>query len=372
MSPRRHPAVVALLLATSAVVLHLSPTFAQSPAAPPQPSSPQRANPTEVTLLATDSFALSDDILASFQAQHGVPIQVLRVGDAGAMVNQAILSKEHPFADVLYGVDNTFLSRALDAGIFEPYAVTDLEALPPALRLDPQDRVTPVDYGDVCLVLDLKAFGSGGLPTPTSLRDLTLPVYKGKLVVENPATSSPGLAFLLASIEQFGETGSYTWHDYWRDLRANDVAVTAGWDDAYYSTFSGGSDSSGAAGDRPIVVSYATDPAAAVYAASPAPDVSPLGIVPSSCFRQVEFAGVLAGTDDAALARALLDFLVSQPVQEDIPPNMYVLPALPAARLPDAFARFNEAPAQPLTMQPALIGANRERWLAEWTDLVLH
>ena len=271
---------------------------------------------------------------------------------------------------MLYGVDNTFLSRALDAGIFEPYAATGLDALPAALRLDPQDRVTPVDYGDVCVVLDLKAFGGSGLPTPVDLKDLTLPAYKGKLVVENPATSSPGLAFLLASIDRFGETGDYTWQDYWRDLRANDVAVAAGWDEAYYSTFSGSADNPG--GDRPIVVSYGTDPAAAVYGASPAPDVSPLGLMPSSCFRQVEFAGVLAGTDDGDLARALVDFLVSQPVQEDIPPNMYVLPALPSAQLPDAFARFNEAPAQPLTMDPARIGANRERWIGEWTDIVLH
>jgi thiamine transport system substrate-binding protein len=377
MIRRRHPFVACLVLVSSTATLLHAPASAESPAGSspakqPQPTAPQRANPSEVTLLATDSFALSDDVLATFQSQHGVPIQVLRVGDAGAMVNQAILSKDHPFADVLYGIDNTFLSRALDAGIFEPYAAADLDALPTALKLDPQARVTPVDYGDVCVVIDLKAFGADGLPTPSGLHDLTRPSYKGKLVVENPATSSPGLAFLLATVDTFGETGDYTWHDYWRDLRANDVAVTSGWDEAYYSTFSGGSDGSGAAGDRPIVVSYGTDPAAAVFGASPAPDTSPLGLLRSSCFRQVEFAGVLAGTDDRDLAHALIDFLISQPVQEDIPPNMYVLPALPSAQLPDAFARFNEAPSQPLTMDPALIGANRERWIGEWTDLVLH
>jgi thiamine transport system substrate-binding protein len=328
----------------------------------------QSAPPADsVTLLTHDSFALSDPVLASFQATHGTELRVLRAGDAGSMVNQAILTRDNPLADVLFGVDNTFLSRALDAGIFEPYAAAGLEGVPEALRVDPEQRVTPIDYGDVCLNLDLEAITQRRLPMPTRLEDLTSPALRGELVVENPATSSPGLAFLLATIARFGEEGDYTWREYWTDLRANDVLVTAGWEDAYFGRFSGGSGE----GDRPIVVSYASSPVAEVASASPLPSAAPTAVVSDGCFRQVEFAGVLTGAAEPEAARAVVDFLLSPEVQADIPLNMFVFPALESAELPPAFEQFAQIPPEPLSMDPARIGANRDRWIEEWTDIVL-
>ena len=184
-----------------------------------------------------------------------------------------------------------------------------------------EHRVTPIDYGDVCINYDKAAFGAG--ETPSSIAALTAPELKGKLVIENPATSSPGLAFMLATIIRFGETGDYTWLDYWRDLRANDVLVVSGWEEAYYSQFSGGSGE----GERPLVVSYATSPAAEVFYADPQPAEAPTGVIDDGCFRQIEFVGVLAGAKQPALARKLIDFMLTPEFQADIPLNMFVFPA---------------------------------------------
>jgi len=328
----------------------------------PSPTVPATAvPPTELVLLTHDSFAVSPAVLAEFESAHNATVKILRAGDAGAMVNQAILTADNPLADVLFGVDNTFLSRALDANIFEPYHASGVDAVPAALRLDARERVTPIDYGDVCLNYDKTAYGATK-PAPQSLADLTQAAYRSQLVVEDPGTSSPGLAFMLATIARFGESGAYTWLDFWRDLRANDVTVVSGWQEAYESSFSGGS----GAGDRPLVVSYATSPVAEVYYTSPQPAESPTGVVTDGCFRQIEFAGVLAGAKQPELARAFVDFLLSPDLQADIPLQDFVFPAVPTTSLPPVFSEFAAQVAQPLTLPPDTIAAKRDQWLNEW------
>jgi len=320
----------------------------------------------EVVLMTHDSFAVSEGVLEEFTAQTGVKVRVLKSGDAGAMLNQAVLTKDHPLADVLYGVDNTFLSRALDAGIFEPYEPPGLASVPPEFQLDPSHRAAPIDYGDICVNYDKAAF-TGLTKPPATLRDLTEPEYRSRLVVENPATSSPGLAFVLATIAEFGETGDYTWRDYWADLVKNDVLVVGGWEDAYYSAFSGGSGK----GDRPLVVSYATSPVAEVVYAETPVTVAPTGIVAEGAFRQVEFAGVLAGAKNPEAARRFVDFLLSTRFQEDMPLQMFVYPANSEAAVPTEFATYAAVPERAAALDPAVIGANRDRWIEEWTSIVL-
>nr|MBA2557214.1 thiamine ABC transporter substrate-binding protein [Chloroflexota bacterium] len=199
------------------------------------------------------------------------------------------------------------------------------------------------------------------------LEDLVRPEYAGMLTVQNPATSSPGLAFMLATIVRFGESGDYTWLDYWRDLRNNDVEVTAGWEEAYYGSFSGGTGE----GDRPIVVSYASSPPVEVYLADPQPEQAPTAVIEDGCFRQVEYAGILRGTPAEPLARRFIDFMLSRPFQEDIPLSMFVLPASREAELPQVFVDHATQPSAPLEMEPSVIGQNRDRWLNEWTEAVL-
>ncbi len=321
--------------------------------------------PVTLRLMTHDSFEISEDVLNRFTAETGIAVQVLKSGDGGAALNQAILAKSNPLADVFYGVDNTFLSRALDNDIFVPYESPALKNIPANLKLDPQNRALPVDFGDVCLNYDKAYFANSPLNPPQSLEDLTDPAYANLTVVENPATSTPGLAFLLATIGHFGTDG---YLQYWADLKANGVAVADGWEDAYWGQFSAASD-----GDRPIVVSYATSPAAEVFFAETPPDESPTAAVvgDETCFRQIEFVGVLKGTKHPAEAQKLVDFMLGKTFQEDIPLNMWVYPANSTASLPDVFTKFSVVPQKPATVSPEDIKKHREAWLDAWTQTVL-
>jgi thiamine transport system substrate-binding protein len=317
-----------------------------------------------VTLVTHDSFAVSKPVLRAFTEQTGIKVRVLKNGDAGAALNQAILTKDRPLGDAFFGVDNTFLSRAIDAGIFEPYTAKGLDRVPPALRLDDDKRVTPIDYGDVCVNYDKAWFEREQVAVPRTLDDLAAPAYKGRLVVENPATSSPGLAFLLATVAEFGPDG---WDGYWQRLRDNDVKVVDGWEEAYNNEFSAGS----GAGDYPLVVSYASSPPVEVLFADPTPTTAPTAALTDTCFRQVEFAGVLEGAANPVAARKLVDFMLSEKFQADIPLQMFVFPAREGTPLPSVFTEYARVPDDPFTLPPAEIGAERDDWITQWTNTVL-
>ena len=315
---------------------------------------------TTVTLLTHDSFYVSPETFEAFTASTGVVVEQLASGDAGALVAQACLTAGEPLGDVLFGIDNTFLQRGLDCGLFEPYTSSGLAAVPDHFELDPEHRVTPVDFGDVCLNYWVDAF-DGSPPPPASLDDLTEEAYAGMLVVQSPETSSPGLAFLLATISRYGDG----WEDYWAALRDNGVSVTAGWEDAYYGEFAAGG------GDRPIVVSYASSPPAEVIFADPPVDEPPTGVVTASCYRQIEFAGVLAGAGNPGGARALIDFMLTETFQNDVPLNMFVFPVIESATLPPEFVAHAEIAADPFMVDPAEIEAQRNAWTDRWVEIVL-
>ncbi len=316
-------------------------------------------------LVTHDSFAIPKQVKAAFERESGLKLRILQGGDAGETVNRALLTKGNPQGDVLFGIDNNLLSRGLDEGLFEPYEAKDLDLVEAAYRLDPTHHVTPIDHGDVCLNIDRAWFASRGIAPPTSLDDLTDARYRKLLVVENPATSTPGLAFMLATIARFGENG---WQDYWRRLRANGVLVVDGWEEAYTARFSG---AGGSKGKRPIVVSYATSPAAEVIFAAKPPQTAPTAAVTSTCFRQIELAGVLAGAKNVDGAHALIDFMLSERFQAALPESMFVLPVRTGTPLPAAFRRYAVSPAEPLELPAAEIGRNRDRWIDEWTRAVL-
>jgi len=359
--------VAALLAGCLGLAPESAPTSA--PSATAATTAPTTVAGRTLTVMTHDSFSVSEAVVAAFQAGCDCQVRFLKSGDTGLALNKAILSKDNPLADVFYGVDNSFLSRALAAGIFEPYASPALAGIPDDLKLDPENRLLPVDFGYVALNYDKAYFADNALPLPQTLADLTDPAYQGLLVVENPATSSPGLAFLLTTVKVFGETGAYTYLDFWRDLRVNDVLVTDGWEDAYYGQFSGGSGE----GDRPLVVSYATSPAAEVYFADPQPAESPTGNIlpPDQSFRQVEFVGLLKGAANPDLGRLWIDFMLGETFQPDIPLQMWVYPARTGTPLPEVFTKFAQAPATAASLTPAEIEAGREGWLGAWTDVVL-
>ena len=306
-----------------------------------------------VTLVTHDSFALSDGLLDQFTAETGWEVELVAPGDGGALVNQLILTQDSPLGDAVFGIDTTVASRAVDAGVLAPYtspaAVDGFETL--------GGYLTAVDQGDVCLNVDLEWFADADLPVPEGFEDLLEPGYADLTVVTSPVSSSPGLAFLLATVAHF-EDG---WQDYWRGLLGNGAKVADGWSDAYYVDFSG----SEGAGPRPIVLSYSSSPAAEVGEDG----VARTANVAATCFRQVEYAGVIAGAENPDGAEALVDFLLSEEVQADIPGSMYMYPVTDVA-LPEEWAQHAPLTEDPLTLDPATIAEKRGSWQEEWVALL--
>ena len=325
--------------------------------------------PTALTVMTHDSFSVSEEVIAVFESANNIKVNFVKGGDAGATINRLILeslSGGTPSADVFFGLDNTFLSRALEQDLLESYDAPLLAQIPAEFKLDPENRALPVDYGDVCINYDKAWFAEKAIPLPDSLAELADPQYAGLLAVENPSTSSPGLAFMLASIAEFGEDG---WLDWWQKMKENGVVVTSDWETAYYTNFSGSS----GRGAQPMVVSYASSPAAELIYAETELRESPTAslIDAGMCWRQIEFAGILKGARNRAAAEKFIDFLLSQPFQEDVPMQMFVFPVLPAAVIPEAFQVSVVKPQAPAGLAPDLIAAQRDSWINDWTSLML-
>ncbi len=315
--------------------------------------------PVTVQLLTHDSFALSEDLIAEFEETSGIDLELVSGGDAGSMVAGAILAAGAPTADLMFGVDNTLVTRTLDEGVFEPYTSAEVAQLRPELADQTFDgRVTPIDFGDVCINIDDTWFAGTGIAPPSTLEDLTDPTYRDLLVVQDPGTSSPGLAFLLSTVSRYGDA----WPEYWQRLRDNGVKVSGSWSDAYYAdfTFGGG-------GDRPIVVSYATSPPAEIVYAEGEPPAQPsTSVMTDGCYRQVEYAGILAGTDQPEAAAQVIDWLLSPEVQADIPLNMFVFPARAGTPLPEVFTQFAAQTDDAEQLPADFVAENLADLLAEW------
>jgi thiamine transport system substrate-binding protein len=323
-----------------------------------------------LTLLTYDSFpdegSPVNDALAEFTADTGIEVQIVKAGDAGTMLTKATLTSGNPEGDVLFGVDNTLLSRALDGDVFVAHDSAELSQVDARFAdLVTDGRLTPVDHGEVCINYDVGWFAERDLPPPTTLDDLLDEAYTDLLVVQDPASSSPGLAFLLATVARYGDPG---WEDYWRALVDNGVEVVGSWDTAYYERFSG---SAGSTGDRPLVVSYASSPPAEVIFADPPVDEAPTGVMTDSCFQQVEFAGVLRGTDHPDEAAELVDFMLGETFQAALPLSVFVYPVREGVSLPGEFTEFSAVPEAVLSLDSDEIAAHRDEWLEQWASIVL-
>ncbi|WP_131105985.1 thiamine ABC transporter substrate-binding protein [Ornithinimicrobium sufpigmenti] len=353
------------------------PTTAPAPAPPPVDTGEASADdgtstdaateegtpngPGTVTLIAHDSFYLPDELVAAFEAETGLDLQIQSAGDAGAMANQVVLTAGSPVADVVFGIDNTFAARVIESDALEGYTP---EGLPEAVAEHDLEGpsaayLTPVDYGDVCVNIDNVWFANQGIAPPQTLADLVEPEYENLFVTPGATTSSPGMSFLLATI---GEFGPGEWQTYWEELMANGAKVTSGWTDAYTVDFTAG----GGGGDRPIVLSYASSPPSTIPEGGWQPSTSALL---DTCFRQVEYAGVLAGADNPEGARQVVDWLLSEPVQAAIPDAMYMYPVNDQVVLPDLWAQWAAVADDPIVVHPQQIEAERETWLREWADI---
>ena len=293
---------------------------------------------TKVTLVAHDSFAISDESIAQFQEASGFALEIIRAGDAGSLTNRLVLTKDSPIADVVFGIDNTFRGIADENGIIE-------------------GELVAVDYADVCFNYDRLWFEERNIRPPHSWRDLTKPAYNSLTVVTNPLSSSPGLAFLATTVAVFGEP---SFEQYWRELRDNGVMVASGWEEAYFTYFSGSSGN----GEYPIVLSYSSSPAAEIRDDGKSQTAALL----DECFRQTEFVGTLAGASNPEGAKALVEFLLSESFQNTMPGLMYVYPVNENAVIPAEWSEFGPA-ARSTIGEDLSIATHREKWQATWSAI---
>lgn len=315
---------------------------------------------TELRVMVHSSFALPKPLLAQFEQQNNVKLAILKGGDAGEMLNKLILTRAQPVADVVFGIDNTLVAKALAAGVLDatPLAVQD----PPELSLGAS--VAAVDYGYVTLNIDRAALAKNPALLPKTLADLALPALKGQLVMPNPATSSTGYAFLLATIAGLGEEPAFAW---WAQMRANGLKVVKGWSEAYYTEFSRNK------GRYPLVVSYATSPAAEVFYSKEKITTSPTASVNLSggVFRQIEGVALVQGGGQRAAALKFVDFMRSNPVQQALQTEMWMYPAANATPRAEVLQQHGAEPTTFERLPAHTIAEKGAQWVARWTQVVL-
>ena len=325
--------------------------------------------PMTVKVLTHDSFAISQSVLDEFEAATNVRVELLPSGDAASMTNAAILTAGNPVADVIFGFDENLLGSVLANDLLSVFRPQRLAGVEPVFIIDDSGRATPIDHGDVCVNFDRVALAKQGVPVPTSFEDLASASLRNRFVVEDPSLSTPGLAFMLATIAEFGggedSSGDAAWLRYWKRLKANGVKVADSWESAYYGAFSGGSGK----GDRPLVVSYASSPPAEVQDTLIAVDATPTGVVTATCYRQTEFAGILRGARNPRPAAAFIEFMLGPSFQADVPGQMYVYPVVSSTPLPEAFEKYTAPVARTLSLPDEEVAANRDRWISQWSTL---
>lgn len=313
------------------------------------PDTTQDASNT-VTIMTHDSFNVPEELIAAFEQDTGLTVTTTSPGDAGAVLNQLILQQDNPTVDGVYGIDNYSAANLLDAAILMPHDVELGSATDFVLDADTQGQLAPIDHGQVCVNMDTEWFDAQNLTPPETLADLTDPAYEGLFVTTDPTTSSPGLAFLIATI-----AGTDDWQTYWQDLLDNGAKIAGGWSDAYYSDFTSAGD-----GDYPLVLSYSSSPAA---------EQGRTASVLGTCTEQVEYAGVLAEAANPDGAKAFINFLLSQEFQETLPAEMYMYPVRDAVTLPEDWSQHAQLSADPITADATEVAENRDAWLTDWVEL---
>ena len=318
------------------------------------------AQGSELRVLVHNSFSLPKPMLAKFESDNNVKLSIIKAGDAGEMLNKLILTRAQPIADVVFGIDNTLVSKALAANILDPIGGPLGQ---PSATLPLASGVVPVDYGFVALNYDKAWFVKSGLALPKSLLELTQPAYRNLVAVQHPATSSTGFAFMLASIAGLGEEAAFDW---WGQMRANGVKVTKGWSEAYYTEFSRNG------GTRPIVVSYASSPAAEVFYSKEKITESPTAslFLKGGVFRQVEGVALIKGGQQREAALRFITFLRSGPAQEALQTSMWMAPAESSISRPEVMRHAPE-PAAFDAMANDAIASKGADWVLRWTQTVL-
>ena len=308
----------------------------------------------DLTIYAYDSFVSewgpAGKVIPKFEKKYGVKVEMISVGDAGQVLNRVILEKKKPKADIILGIDNNLLSKALDSGVLMPYTSVNLKLIPDELIFDKTHHVTPFDHGYFAIVYDSKKLKN----PPSSLEDLLKPEFRGKLILEDPRTSSPGLGFLLWTVKVYGED----YLEYWERLKPNILTITEGWDTAYGLFTSG---------EAPMVLSYTTSPA---YHAEYENTTRYRALIfEKGNYLQIEGAGILKGSKNIPAAKKFIDFMLTQDFQMEIPLTNWMFPVNKRVKLPASF-KYAPSPDINLSFDPYNIKLNQKKWINDWLKVV--
>ncbi|MBG56525.1 MAG: thiamine ABC transporter substrate-binding protein [Deltaproteobacteria bacterium] len=287
-------------------------------------------------------------VFKSFEEQCECKIKVVTHGDSGTVLNRSILEKGNPNADILLGLNNSEIEKSFNHKLWIPYRSKLLDQVPKELDLDKKNRVTPFDYGYISFVYDSQKIKN----PPRSLEDLLDQKYKRKIVIQNPKTSSPGLSMLHWTIAVFGED---EYLDYWKKLQKNLLSVTDGWS-AAYGMFT--------KGEVPIVLSYVTSPA--YHLEYEKTKRYKAALFKEGHYRQIEFAGILKGTEKIKMAQDFIDFMLSEKFQSVIPLTNWMYPVIRHQPLPDSFQIAPEPEVVP-ELNSSLVYKQNKKWLKAWS-----
>ena len=322
--------------------------------------SAHSADMAELRVLTHSSFAVPKPLLAQFEKDAGVKLSIAKAGDAGEMLNKLILTRANPIADVVFGIDNALAPKAVAANVLDAYTGPAAKAAANAPLAAP---LVPVDYGYVTVNYDKAWFAKSGMALPKTLEELAQPAYAKLLVVQNPATSSPGNAFLLATIGALGEEKAFDW---WARMRSGGMKGAKCWTEAYYTDFSRNG------GKYPLVISYATSPAAELFYAKDKPSEPPTASLslPGGVFRQVEGVALVKGGTQRVAAEKFIEFLRSPAVQQQMQTEMWMYPAASGTARAEVM-KFAPEPTAFDTPGEQDIAAKDGQWVARWTKVVL-
>lgn len=325
-----------------------------------------------LTIVTYDIIAITDDVLNEFTNQTGVQVEMIRTDDAGGILEHLLLTKDNPQADLALGLDNTYLQTAFQFDLLAEHGaqipVLDSKATIPYNG----NKAVPFDQGYICLNADTQALSENHISFPTTLEELTAPDWKGKTAFPSPVTSSPGRAFMVASIDYFEQQSSNTTaFDWWADMADNDAIFTTGWTEAYETHYTGGYGiwNEGHIGDAWLTVSYCHSPGVeALYGGNST--ISAAVDIDFASFSQVEYAAPVNGGGSKNAVNAFIEFLLTDEVNTNMPENNLMYSVLEGKDLPETngYRYHSPVPSQPSTIEMDRIGQEMDDWLKDWRD----
>ena len=337
-----------MMLAAAVLIAGCSKNDEKSTAAEP-------ADEQTLVIYCYDSFASewgpANAVIPPFEEKYGIKVELKSAGDSGQVLSRAILEKDEPKADIIMGIDNNILSKALSEDVLAAYKPENIGNVPEHLIFDPEYRAIPFDYGFFSINYDSEKITA----PPSSLEDLTAPEYKDSLILMDPRTSGPGLGFLLWTISVYGD--DFT--DYWKRLAPSILTITDGWDSGYglYT-----------AGEAPMVLSYTTSPP--YHVEYEETDRYKATIFDSGNYMHIEAMGIVKGAPHRKAAEKFIEYMLTDEFQKALPLTNFMMPAKAGTPLPDSFS-YAPVSERPLLLDTKTIEENLATWLDAWLEVAV-